>query len=305
MTTLPVERDAARSRRPRVLAATWIALLILALFAIVTVLLGFTARAAWAKEKSWASSWSERERRSGQDFDWQGALKAGQTLEIFGISGSIRAQPASGREARVHAEKTGRKSDPDDVKIEVERTDEGVRICARYPRPDGTLNDCDASQTTRNNDVAVDFRLEVPEGVHLEASTVNGEVEIDGLSGDVRATTVNGGVDLSTTGEAEAQTVNGGIHARIGSTRWTGRLSFTTVNGSVVVTLPDGVDADLNASTVNGDISSDFAVSVTGRISARRIRGVIGKGGGGQISLSTVNGGIALRSGAKAALKSR
>jgi DUF4097 and DUF4098 domain-containing protein YvlB len=186
----------------------------------------------------------------------------------------------------------------------VEKTAQGIRICARYPRPDGTLNDCDGAQTTRNNDVAVDFRLEVPEGVHLEVSTVNGEVEVDGLSGDVRATTVNGSVDLSTSGEAEAQTVNGGIHARIGSTRWTGGLTFGTVNGSVVVTLPEGVNADINASTVNGDISSDFAVSVTGRISARRIRGVIGKSGGGQISLSTVNGGIELRSG-KAAFKGR
>jgi len=299
MTTIRVAPRAAGLHQ-RWKAMAWIALLLLMLFAIVTVLLGTTARSALAKSKSSSASWSDSDSRSGRDFEWNGALKAGQTLEVHGINGPIRARPSEGREARVRAKKSGRKSDPDEVKIEVEQTEDGVRICARYPRPDGSLNDC-LSQNTRNNDVEVDFRLDVPAGVHLVAETVNGEVEIDGVSGDVRASTVNGSVEVTTTGEAEAQTVNGGIHARIGSKQWTGALSFETVNGSVVVTLPDGVNADVKASTVNGEISSDFEMAVSGRISSRRLRGVIGKGGGGQITLSTVNGGIELRSGTSSA----
>ena len=279
--------------RPRWKAVAWIALLLLVLFAIVTVLLGTTARSALAKDKSSTTSWSES--RTSQDFAWNGTLKAGQTLEVRGINGSIRARPSEGREARVRAKKSGRKSDPDEVKIEVEQTEDGVRICARYPRPDGSLNDC-LSQNTRNNDVEVDFRLDVPAGVHVVTNTVNGEVEVDGVSGDVRASTVNGSVEVTTTGKAEAQTVNGGIHARIGSKQWTGELAFETVNGSVIVTLPEGVNTDVMASTVNGEISSDFEMSVSGRISSRKLRGVIGKGGGGKIMLSTVNGGIELRS---------
>lgn len=292
MTTVHVVPRMAGPRQ-RWKAVAWIALLILTLFAIVTVLLGTTARSALAKDKSSSTSWSNSQ--SSRDFEWTGTLKAGQTLEVHAINGSIRARASEGRGASVRAKKSGRKSDPDEVKIEVEQTENGVRICARYPRPDGTLNDC-LSQNTRNNDVEVDFRLEVPAGVHLETSTVNGEVEIAGLSGDVRASTVNGSVEVGTTGKAEAQTVNGGIRARIGSKQWTGALSFETVNGSVIVSLPEGVNTEVMASTVNGEISSDFEMMVSGRISSRKVRGVIGKEGGGRIMLSTVNGGIDLRS---------
>ena len=301
MTTHVVARETARPRRSRWMAAAWISLLLLTLLAVVTVLLGTTARAAWAKERS---SWDERSRRSGNDFNWQGVMRPGMTHEVHGINGSIRAQAARGREAQVQARKSGRRSDPDEVKIEVEETRDGVRICALYPRPDGTLNTDCQSQKTRNNDVEVVFRIEVPEGVHLVTGTVNGEVEVDDLSGNVEATTVNGSINVSTSGAADAHTVNGGIQARVGKARWDGVMSFETVNGSVIVTLPEGTNAEVSASTVNGDIDSHFELAVTGRIRARKLRGTIGDGGGGRLTLGTVNGGIELRS-ARSASRAR
>ena len=294
MNTMTSDTPTAISPRARALGVVLIALLILTLFGIVTALLGFTVTEAWAKERS-STSWSQARRHAGQDFDWNGVLAPGRTLEIQGINGSIRAQAADGREARVHAKKSARKSDPDEVEIEVIKTEDGVKICARYPRPDGGLNDCEGSQQTRNNDVQVDFTLEVPDGVHLVAHTVNGAVEVDRLGGDVVVNTVNGSIDISTSGEAEAQTVNGSIHARVGRGGWTGGLTVQTVNGSVVVTLPEDVDADVRASTVNGHVTSDFEMAISGRISTRRIHGTIGKGGS-QLSLATVNGEIELRS---------
>jgi len=294
MTTMTSETPTALSPRARVLGATLIALLILMLFGIVTALLGFTVTEAWAKERSSHTSWSEARRHAGDDFDWSGVLAPGKTIEVQGINGSIHAESTDGHGAEVHAEKSARKSDPDEVKIEAHETADGVMICARYPRPDGELNDCDGSQQTRNNDVQVDFTLKVPAGVHLVAHTVNGAVEVDRLSGDVSVNTVNGSIDISTSGEAEAQTVNGSIHARVGRDHWSGG-TFQTVNGAVVVTLPEDVDADVRASTVNGHVSSDFELAVTGRISSRRLHGTIGKGGN-MLSLATVNGEIELRS---------
>jgi len=49
--------------------------------------------------------------------------------------------------------------------------------------------------------------------------------------------------------------VNGSIHATLGSAAWDGARKFTTVNGSIDVTLPLDVNADLAASTVNGSIT--------------------------------------------------
>ena len=45
---------------------------------------------------------------------------------------------------------------------------------------------------------------------------------------------------------------------------------------------------------MNGDIETDFPLTVTGKISRRKLEGTIG-GGGRLLELSTVNGGIELR----------
>ncbi|MBI4545853.1 MAG: hypothetical protein HY703_11705, partial [Gemmatimonadetes bacterium] len=52
--------------------------------------------------------------------------------------------------------------------------------------------------------------------------------------------------------------------------------------------------ADVRAQTVNGNLTTDFPMTVVGRASARRLQGSIGKGGP-ELHLSTVNGGIRLR----------
>jgi DUF4097 and DUF4098 domain-containing protein YvlB len=140
----------------------------------------------------------------------------------------------------------------------------------------------------------VHFRVHVPAGVNLVARTVNGDVSVERLTGDVRASTVNGGVEVSTNGLAEASTVNGSIEARVGRADWRGAIDFSTVNGSITVTLPEGLDAEVTASTVNGHLQSDFPLRVEGRFSPRRLTGTIGDGGR-QLKLKTVNGSIELR----------
>ena len=75
-----------------------------------------------------------------------------------------------------------------------------------------------------------------------------------------------------------------------------GNLDFSTTNGSITVTVPDGLNADITMRTVNGSVGSDFPMTVNGRISPRRIAATIGRGGM-KIDLSTVNGSIDLRRG--------
>jgi DUF4097 and DUF4098 domain-containing protein YvlB len=193
------------------------------------------------------------------------------------------------------AERRGRRSDPDDVKIEVTETSDGVMICARYPRPNGSLNDCEGDSKVRNNDVEVKFTLRVPAGVHVAAQTVNGGIQLIGLRGDAKANTVNGSVRVSTSGTAEASTVNGGITVDVGDAQLGHDLSFNTVNGGVDVMLPANVNADVRASTTNGTIDTDFPVSIQGRWGPRTMSGTLGKGGS-NLSMTTVNGSIHLRS---------
>jgi hypothetical protein len=235
-----------------------------------------------------------------QDFRWTGSLAPGKRLEIKNVSGDIRATLAAGTQIEVTARKTGRRSDPDDVRIEVVPFEDGVTICAVYPtgRRARRENSCESgrhwSSNTDNNDVQVDFTVSVPAGVVFAGLTVNGEMEAEGLRGDVEASSVNGSVRVSTTGLAEASTVNGSVSATLGRADWVGEAEFTTVNGGITLTLPASANTEVSAETVNGDLDTDFPLTVTGRFGPRRFRGTIGNGGR-TLHLTTVNGSIRIR----------
>ena len=234
------------------------------------------------------------EPRVGQAFHWSGRLAAGRTLEVKGINGQIRAELASGEEAEVDARRTARRSDPNQVMIEVVENGNGMTVCARYPKPGGGLNDCDHPQRVRDNDVRVDFVVRVPAGVRLVAETVNGGIEAETLQGEISATTVNGSVRIATNRAAEATTVNGSITARLESDHGSDELHLETVNGFIRLELPPDFGADVSAQTVNGEIVTDFPMQVTGLLNRHRLEGTIGAGGR-RVRLKTENGSIYLR----------
>jgi len=237
---------------------------------------------------------------AAQDFNWHGALAKGKRLEVKGVNGDVRAVLASGGEAVVNATKHSRRSDPDEVEIKVVESDDGITICAVYPTPRRARqeNSCEPGDrwhsSTEDNDVTVDFEVRVPAGVEFNGQTVNGEMSAEGLKADVRASTVNGSVRVSTTGLAEASTVNGSVYVEMGQANWSDQLEFRTVNGGITLIMPDKLDTEVRASTVNGEIESDYPLTISGKFGPRRLRGTIGSGGR-TLNLSTVNGEIRLR----------
>lgn len=237
-----------------------------------------------------------------REFRWEGALAAGKTIEVVGINGDIRAEPAAGGSALVTAIKRGHGDDPGRVTIDVVEHADGVKVCAIYPQRGGSRsNPCRESNGHRDIDdvdVTVDFTVHVPTGVNLVAETVNGEIEAEDLRGEIHAATVNGGVSVSSTGLVEASTVNGGIDAATRRGSWDGELQFTTVNGSIQLRLPADTKAVVEAETVNGSLTSDFPLTIHAdqEWGPRRMEGVIG-GGGGRLRLETVNGAIEIQQG--------
>ena len=247
-----------------------------------------SAGAAEPKQKKhW---WNSQPWTEGEPFDWQGRVPAGGTVELHNINGGIKAQLATGNQVVVHATKRGKKDDPDAVQIDVTQDGDHLIICARYPSPSGDLNDCE-SQNIQDFDVNVEFEIEVPAGLRFEPKTVNGGIEVVGLKGPVDATTVNGSVEVSTSGSAEVHTVNGSITAVLG--KLDGDLEFETVNGAIEVSLPARSNFDLDARAANGSIDTDLAVAVSGRVKRNHLKGQVGSGGP-NLRLSTVNGGITL-----------
>ncbi|HEY7284739.1 MAG TPA: hypothetical protein VH497_04795 [Vicinamibacterales bacterium] len=233
-----------------------------------------------------------------QDFQWRGALGQGQSIEIKGVNGDVRASLSQSGQVEVTARKTARRSNPAEVKIEVVPHSGGVTICAVYPSTSGREpNSCEAERgghnNTHDNDTVVHFEVRVPPGVGFIGRTVNGGVEAEGLQSDVQAHTVNGSVKVTTTERATAGTVNGSVNATLGRADWPDGADFKTVNGGITLTLPSVFDADLRADTLNGSIISDFPITMTGTVNPRRLRGTVGAGGR-SLTLSTVNGSIKL-----------
>jgi len=241
-------------------------------------------------------------------FTWSGRMASGQVLDVRGISGDIRAEPASGSTAEIVAEKRGRSGDFDQVEIRVVEESDGVTVCAVYRPEEHPGADCDLDEgdrvrgdRSRHRDeirVSVDYVVKVPAGVELIGSMVSGDVEARDLRSDVRARTVSGDVFVSTTGTARANTVSGSIDVEMGSLDWRD-LSFQTVSGDITLRMPAALAADVEFESLSGDLDTDFDMTLEGRRQRRwvgeHLRGTIGDGGGRSLSLQTVSGDVRLR----------
>src|SRR5437773_1819652 len=113
------------------------------------------------------------------DFQWRGRVAAGQSIEIKGVNGDVRAVPANSNEVEVTAARSARRSNPESVRFEVVPHGGGVTICAVYPDVSGRApNRCEpgseSHSQTRDNDVTVQFTVRVPAGVTFIGRTVNG-----------------------------------------------------------------------------------------------------------------------------------
>ncbi len=234
------------------------------------------------------------------EFNWSRTLASGKTIEIVGINGSIVAEGTSGGSVQVRATKRGHRSDPGTVTFEIVEHDNGVTICAMYPSDDRRPNECRAGggghMSTRRNDVEVAWTVRVPSGVQFTGRTVNGRVEAHGMTAPVQGYTVNGAVDLDTSSWADASTVNGSLTVRMGRVDWQGDKEFSTVNGAITLYLPSSASFEVDASNVNGSLSTDFPLTIRGKWGPRRMSGTVGQGGR-SLSLSTVNGALELRKG--------
>jgi DUF4097 and DUF4098 domain-containing protein YvlB len=72
-------------------------------------------------------------------------------------------------------------------------------------------------------------------------------------------------------------------------------MEFTTVNGSVAVEFAGDFNGDVEMSTVNGSLNTNFEMTLSGRLNPHHLRTHVGKPGGPRIRLETVNGSVELR----------
>jgi Putative adhesin len=252
-----------------------------------------------------APAWAQGEKRTvfaPNDFHWQGNLKAGQALEVINTNGEIDANRASGDAASV-AGRRGGSDDDQDLFVEVVEYSDGVTICAVYAKDKvpGRCHRGGVSSSSESNNwwghnhrAKISFDVQVPRGVRLNAMTTNGSVHCANLDSVVEAATTNGNVEVSTSQWASAKTTNGGVRVSMGNAKWTGQLELETTNGSVDVTMPASAEFQVDASTTNGGIRTDFPITIQGKFGPKSLSGKVGAGGR-ELKVATTNGGIELK----------
>ena len=137
----------------------------------------------------------------------------------------------------------------------------------------------------------IDYTLRVPQSVALDLKMVNGRVQTRGIDGETDVTTVNGPIDIETSGtnELSAKTVNGSVHAKFVRDFRGARLK--TVNGAVHALLPPTASFTCDLSQVNGDFEAAFPLSIHSNPGSRRASGEV-NGGRYELQITTVNGDV-------------
>lgn len=132
-------------------------------------------------------------------------------------------------------------------------------------------------------------------------STWNGDIDVDGFTGEVEANArLNGSVDIrNVNGPVTANALNGNIDVFFNKVKQDSPISIYTTNGAVDVSMPSDTPAQLSLSSTNGEIYSNFDLKRDEKeglksYSRRSVKASINNGGV-NISLKSTNGNIYLR----------
>jgi hypothetical protein len=174
------------------------------------------------------------------------------------------------------------------------RVPAGVRLAVHSGNGDIAVTGAHAELVARSGNGRV--RVSGTAG-EVDAASGNGEVTVENVRGPVSANSGNGDVRVTTVqGPVSARSGNGDLIVRMTELRIADDMEFTTGNGRIELTVPAEFHANIDASTGNGSVRTDFPIQITGRMSKTRLRGTIGQGGR-RLRLVTGNGEIELRRG--------
>ncbi len=242
-----------------------------------------------------ASQQAQQNELLREEFHQTYSLAGGGRVSLGNINGAVRVTGWDREEVKVDAVKTAYRRDRlDEAKIQVHADANNIRIETEYPDRTQTFTD---GQGRYNNPATVEYTLTVPRDARIDAiELINGDLDIEGVSGDVKASSINGRLTArGLTGLTKLSTINGNLEAVFDHLEDGRPVSVGSVNGNVLLTIPSDSNAQLKASTVHGSIRNDFGLPVRhGEYVGHDLAGQLGQGGV-LIKLGNVNGGITIR----------
>lgn len=232
--------------------------------------------------------------RFQEEFSHSFPMRPGARLALESYNGAVEILGWEKDEIRISGVKYARsEAELKDLKIEIERTDEvvrvrvvatgnrrgasGARFVVRVPRRVELDPVVTSNGSLRLEDLQGPARVETSNGSitlrqlegRIEARTSNGGINGSDLAGDLRLRTSNGGIRLERLkGTLDAATSNSSITARIVEPAADRPIRVVTTNGSIELAL-DGFNQNaVTAATSNGGITLRLPPSARARIEA-------------------------------------
>lgn len=229
---------------------------------------------------------------SSEKFQKSYALSAGGTVSLQNINGNVKITAWDKNEVKIEAVKyADDRNDLDNLKIEVDASNDIVAIHTRYP---------EERDEHHGHGYEVEYSLTIPKGANLDKlDLINGKIDITGVTGTIAASTVNGAIHADNlVGGCDLKTINGEVEAKFGTMAAESFASLKSVNGAVVVRIPAGTNANVEANTTMGHITNEFGLQSSRESNedanvrmGDSLHGKIGKGGA-SVRVETVNGSI-------------
>ncbi|MCA1568314.1 MAG: DUF4097 domain-containing protein [Acidobacteria bacterium] len=223
------------------------------------------------------------------------AIKQDGRISLKNITGKVQINIWQRNEVKVDAVKRAyKRARLAEAEISIEASPEVIHVSTTYASSTNTWNFGGEGQY--NNPASVEYTLTVPSGVRLDTiELVNGLLNIEDVAGDVEASSINGSVMArGLTGEVKLSTVNGKIDARFERLRPPRSITLTSVNGPIMMLLPKNTDAEIMASSIQGEISNNLGLRVErSKHIGQNLTGTLGRGGM-PVKLNNVKGNIAI-----------
>ncbi len=244
----------------------------------------------------------------GDEWSHRYPLKGKPNVVVKTDDGSVRVETHDAAEVLAQVTTRGWSIGPGEVTITESQSGDRVQVEVRLPqvRLDWGLHNHSVEvvlKVPKESDLDVktgDGGVHVqPVSGRLNISTGDGSITAEGLQGEIRLHTGDGAIRasglsgrlnadtgdgrMSVQGRFEAldlSTGDGGIDVELepGSkvaTAW----SLTSGDGGITLRVPEDFGAELDAHTGDGQIVLEQPVSVSGKISASKVRGTLGAGG--------------------------
>lgn len=215
-----------------------------------------------------AQTFSETKQETAR---FQNVNSSENELYLHNINGNVTVEGYDGDEVQISYDKeieTDTQRDLDRAKEEVEFVvdEDGNRIFIYLDAP--FINVKKGSHGISYNinnwdddyNFTFDITVQVPRNTNLDVSTINGgKLLVENTRGKwLDASNVNGRVELlNVTGVTDANTVNGDITASYSESP-NENSSYQTINGTIEVLYPDNLSADINFKSMHGDLYTDF-----------------------------------------------